>query len=195
MKQVKIGWRTSALLAGLAALPVVAWAQSATQDVTLTASVPRYCGFTGSPAISNAANISGVSHAAGSSVVEITSPTTSDGFLNGFGFKFRVNAICNHPSQLTLVTLGGGLKDATPEAVVSGSFLNRIDYNALATWADAPQVSISTTGAAGASSGPQLQATAAIGQIEISVSHVPNLSAPVLAGVYSDTLRVVVAPQ
>lgn len=193
MKQVSLGWRTGALLAGLAALPVVAWATD--QSINLTANVPKFCQFTSVPGFSGTINASGVA-ILGTSTVNIDTASSSSGVMNDFAFTFTANATCNSPSKFHLTSLGNGLKPSPSPGVASGVFLNHIDYQASGKWNGGAASALTTTGGAGPiMSNDRLQATAVAGQVTVDVTALLNTSAPLLAGTYTDTLRLSLEPQ
>jgi len=193
-RPLKLSRATLALVSAAALVPVVAWATD--QNINLTANVPKFCQFNAVPTFSGLNNFSVSANSIGSSVLQMTTPTTSVGIANNAGFNFSVNATCNYPSQVVMTTLNGGLRDASPESVVSGTFVNRLDYTVIATWDGAPVGLLSTaSNPPGFSSAPQLAPTAYTGALNLGVVFVPNVSAPMLAGDYTDTLRISLTPQ
>ena len=184
---------TLALLSAAVLVPVVAWAQSATQNIILNATVTPFCTFTSAaPVISNTTNITVVSAASPNSAVQISTPTNASGLAQGASFLYEIGALCNAASTTTITSLGGGLKDSTPEAVVSGVFKNRLDYTATVQWGLSSQFTTNGTvniSATSNQSGPRS------GPVAVSVAFAPDNSAPVVAGDYSDTLRITLAPQ
>lgn len=177
----------------LVALPAISWATD--QDVTLTASVPKYCKFDSVQAITGDVNIGSTTLGLASSTVNILSAANATGVMQDFAFTFNATATCNTPSQIVISSINGGLKDSTPTPVTSGLFLNRIDYIASAHWASAPVAGITTAGSPIASSPPRLVNTAKTGNVTVDVSAVVNTSAPLAAGDYTDTLRISISPQ
>jgi hypothetical protein len=183
------------LIAGVIAVPAMAWAQSATQNITLNASVAKYCNFTSISGFTNSVNAVGVP-TLGISTVAITNGTNANGIMNDFAFTYSANATCNTPSNFHLTSLGNGLKNVTPTPVSSGGFLSVINYQASGKWNGGTTSQLTTTGAAGPlNSLDRPLATAASGQVVVDVSASLNTSAPLLAGTYTDTLRLTLTPQ
>lgn len=192
-RPVNLSRATLALVSAAALVPVVAWAQSASQDINLTASVTPFCTFTSAaPVISNATNITVVSAASPTSAVQITTPTTATGLAQGASFLYEIGALCNAASTATITSLGGGLKDSTPEPIASGTFKNRLDYTATVQWGLSSQFTTNGTANASATSS---QSGPRNGPVAVSVAFAPDNSAPVVAGDYADTLRITLAPQ
>ncbi|MCB1518991.1 MAG: hypothetical protein KDJ37_00275 [Hyphomicrobiaceae bacterium] len=181
-----------ALIAGLA-LPV---AVSATdQSIELTANVAKFCKFDADPTIGSLNNMTVVSSSTSASVLDVTTATGPTGIMNTAGFNFQIQATCNFPSQVTLTTLNGGLTDASPEPISSGTFLRRIDYNVTSLWNGAGVGILATTGVAGQTSPPQAAPHAHSGPLQVIVSTIANTTAPLAAGDYTDTLKISLVPQ
>lgn len=179
--------RGSFLLAAVAACALLgttsAFAQSATQDINISATVTKAC------TIGNA-----VSGTPGSATIPIlasgavdTSPITPTG-------SPFANVACNAPSNLQLSSTGGGVVNATPAA---GGFTNVIDYTASATW-NGTTANIDTRTVAtaiGLETGPlSALASASSGDLTVTINPVAN-ALPLMMGGYSDTLRVTLTPQ
>jgi hypothetical protein len=192
--------KTGLILGGVAlALGAVAWPAmkglAANQNINLSANVTKFCKFDAAPTFSGLNNISVASNSIGTSVLNVNTATNASGIMANSGFTMAVNATCNHPSQVIMTTVKGGLKDSTPTSVSSGTFLNRLDYAALATWDGAPIGILSTNGTANTSSSPQLASGAHSGPLTVGVGFILNQTSPLLAGDYSDTLRISLSPQ
>ena len=161
----------------------VANAQTATQDINITATVTKACTVnnvaTGTP---GSATIP-VSVAGAVNTAPIT-PT---------GSPFA-NVACNAPSNLQLTSLSGGVVNAgTPGT----GFTNIINYTASATW-NAVTASIDTA-TNPAATGPETGAVAAVatansGNLSVTITPLANAQ-PLITGPYSDTLRVTLTPQ
>lgn len=194
LKETVIMRKTIAVGLTLAAVPAVSWATD--QSINLTANVPKFCKFDASPTINSLNNVSVTSASPSASVITVTTPTNATGVMNDAGFNFSIQATCNFASQVVMTSLNGGLTDTTPEPIVSGTFLRRIDYSALATWDSAPIGIFSTTGVAGASSTPQRTPGGAnSGPLNVAVGFIRNPTAPLAAGDYTDTLKISLTPQ
>lgn len=162
--------------------PAVCMAQTATQDIQISAQVNATC------TINNAAN-GGVSTA----TIGITAAgavNTSTVVPSGSPFA---NVACNAPSNLRLTSQSGGVKTAS--AAVTG-FAGRINYTASATWNSVTaNIDTSLAGATGPYQGANAPvATAFSGSLSVSITPTANTE-PLLAGTYSDTLRVTLIPQ
>lgn len=174
------------LLAGIAAcasaLAGIAHAQTATQDIVITATVNSAC------TINNAAT--GAPDAAtipilASGLVDVT-PITPNAAP-------YANVACNGPSNLQLTSLSGGVVNGSPAA----GFGNIINYSASATWnAVSATVNTSTLAtAAGPEAGTaQPVATAFSGPLSVTITPIVN-ALPLVQGAYSDTLRITLTPQ
>lgn len=180
------------LCAGLLAAPANA------ADYFVRGSVPQICSvelpalLTGTPAI----NVNGLS---GSTllIAELTDPTNFAVRAASFGVGF--NAVCNYPHRIVVESQNNGLWRDTATPVPAG-FADAVPYSATLTWGD-----VNTTFQADA-------ATQRIADFSVSVGHatqghiglfmqiLPGASnaqafAPLLAGIYRDTIRVTVEPQ
>jgi hypothetical protein len=184
----------AALALGAVSWPAVqAWATD--QSINLSANVAKFCKFDSLPTFTGLNNISVVSNSIGTSVLNVTSATSATGVLNSGAFNFNVSSTCNSPSKVVLTSQNGGLKDATPTPVSSGSFVNRIDYSAIAIWGLVSAGALVTTGTAGQSAQTGTTTSASTGNLQVAFSLLTLSTNPVLAGDYSDTLRVSLEPQ
>lgn len=168
------------VLIGVSA-PSKCWAQAATQDIQISATVTSAC------TINNVAT-GGVS--------TVTIPVSAAGSVNTgtltpSGSPFA-NVACNSPSNLQLTSQNGGV--TTASTPVTG-FAAKIDYTASATW-HSVTASINTASASSApySGTAAPVSTAFSGSLSVSITPTAN-SQPLLAGSYSDTLHVVLTPQ
>ena len=156
-------------------------AQTATQDILITATVATFC------SINNAASgpvDSAVITVDGAGAVD-TTPVTPDN-------SPYANVACNAPSDLQLTSLNGGLTTGA-SAVGFDDFIN---YQAQATWnsvtASVDTSSSSGTGAVVGTAQPV--ATAFNGSLSVLITPTANAQ-PLVQGAYSDTLRVTLTPQ
>jgi hypothetical protein len=161
-----------------------AFAQSATQDINITATVPGLCTInglaTGSPV--------------GTAVIPTTSGNVDVTPITPTGSPFA-NVVCNGPSQLQLTSLNGGVFNTASAA----GFDNIINYSASATWHGVTAtINTSTNPAAsvgGSESGtPAPVATAGSGALSVTITPIANAQ-PLMVGTYSDTLRITLTPQ
>ncbi len=164
------------------ALADIAHAQTATQDIIISATVNSAC------TINNAAT--GTTDAAtipilGSGLVDVTPITPNNAPY--------LNVACNGPSTLLLTSLSGGVVNGSP----ASGFANIIDYSASATWNSvSATVNTSTPATAtGPEAGtPQPVATAFSGPLSVTITPIVN-ALPLVQGAYSDTLRITLTPQ
>jgi hypothetical protein len=157
-------------------------AQSATQDINITATVAGLC------------TINGV--ATGTPVGTAVIPTPSGNVdttpITPTGSPFA-NVVCNGPSEIQLTSLSGGVVNPASAA----GFENVINYTASATWNSVTaNIDTSTNPATGASESGAAEPVATAGSGALSVTIVPLANTdPLIAGSYSDTLRVTLTPQ
>ncbi len=164
----------------------VANAQTATQDIAITATVLKACTVnnvaTGSPVGSATIPIT----AAGAVTTTAITPT---------GSPFA-NVACNAASNLQLTSLNGGVLNA---GAAGSGFSNVINYSATATWNGATAaIDTSTVGTAsvGANETGAVVGIPTANAGNLSVSIVPAANPlPLITGTYNDTLRVTLTPQ
>ena len=156
-------------------------AQAATQDVNITATVPKYCtiGGTATPAALNT-----------------TIPVSSTGSVTTATQNFTVNTVvCNVATNVVATSVSGGVKSATAPA---SGFTNIIDYTGAATFGSATStINTATAPAAAGSEAGNTAATpgATAGDLTISVTPAQP-STPLMAATdYSDVLRITLTPQ
>ncbi len=159
-------------------------AQTATQDINITATVTKACTVNNAVAGTPGSAVIPVS-AAGAVTTTAITPT---------GSPFA-NVVCNAPSNLQLTSVSGGVKNGVGAA--PGGFANIIDYTASATWGGATAtVNTSTAPAAAGNESGALAPIAAANAGNLTVSITPIANAlPLIIGAYSDTLRVSIIPQ
>lgn len=175
-------------IAAIAALAVIgagsASAQTATQDINITATVTKAC------TVNNA-----VAGTAGTAVIPVSAAgAVTTTAITPAGSPFA-NVVCNAPSNLQLTSLSGGVRNGAGAA--PSGFTNIIDYSASATWGGATATvdTVTAPAAAGNESGA-LAPIAAANAGNLTVSITPQANAlPLVIGAYSDTLRVSIIPQ
>lgn len=190
-KKIAVG---AGLGLALVAGATVVWAQSASQDVNLTATVPAFCQFTAVPTITPDVNIASAVPGSPSSSVTIASGANSTGTMQAWSFTYETAAVCNKGAQLVVTSQSAGLRQ-TGNTISSGVFLDRMDYSATAFWG-ATFTTLTTAG----KTGPAVSAP--VGNIAgpraatmtIGVSGDLNIAAPLLAGTYTDTMTVSLTP-
>lgn len=158
-----------------------AFAQAATQDVNITATVPKYCSVAGS---------------ATPAALNTTIPISATGTVTTTAQNFTVNSVvCNTAADVVATSVSGGVRSAT--AAASG-FTNIINYTGVASFGAASStVNTATNPAAGGAEAGNTAATggATAGNLTIAVTPAqPGL--PLMAATdYSDVLRVTLTPQ
>lgn len=174
-------------IAGLASLAAIliggtaAQAQTATQAITLNATVPHLC------TVGNAA--AGTTYVQTVPINASGSVNTSAIVLNGATFA---TVACNSAAKLQLTSTNNGI--TTGATAVSG-FAGVINYSASATW-DSTTASITTNGGAAPLTGTISSATAGANSGTLSVTITPTANAsPLLTGSYTDTLTLSLIPQ
>lgn len=159
-----------------------ALAQAATQDITITAEVSGVCTIGGNA----------VGSPVGTALIPTPGGNVDTSPITPTGAPFT-NVVCNGPSSLRLSSLSGGVVNA---ATASG-FDNIINYSATASW-NSVNATINTAtvnGASGIENGTAAPvATAGSGSLTVTITPAAN-SQPLIAGSYSDTLRVTLTPQ
>jgi hypothetical protein len=158
-----------------------AFAQAATQDVNITATVPKYCSVAGS---------------ATPTALNTTIPVSATGTVTTTAQNFTVNSVvCNTAADVVATSVSGGVRSAT--AAPSG-FTNIINYTGVAAFGSASSTVNTATvpAAAGAESGNTAATSGATaGNLTITVTPAQPAS-PLIAGTdYSDVLRVTLTPQ
>lgn len=174
-----------AITAAVAALSVAAagsaFAQAATQDVNITATVAKYCAVGGS---------------ATPSALNTTIPVSATGTVTTAAQNFTVSSVvCNTATNVVATSVSGGVKSAT--AAPSG-FTNIINYTGAATFGSATSsINTATVATAAASeAGNTAAATGATaGDLTISVTPAQPGQPLIAATDYSDVLRVTLTPQ
>jgi hypothetical protein len=169
--------------AAVAAMSSSAMAQTASQDITITASVDGFC------AISGAAN-----------TTALIPTSTTTGLTTGSPPSPTFNVTCNKGSTVKLTSLNGAstLGNALENAILTSAlgFRNKIEYSASVTGPGSTAVVLDTNVVSGP--GANVTGAFAVGAASASATTVtitPETStSPLLAGSYSDTLTVTIAP-
>ncbi len=172
----------SACLLSVVALSSGADAQVATQDITITATVAKFCSV-GTPA------------AAVGTVRPVTIPITGFGTVGTAVItETFTNVVCNTPATLLTTSLNGHV--VNPSAAPA-TFTNEIDYTAVASVGGASSTINTSTNAGDATNFNGSSAvTAAAFSGTLSVAITPQTaSATLVEGTYTDTLRVTLTPQ
>lgn len=166
------------------------------QNINLGTTATPYCSFDSDSVFSALGNIGVDSTARPTSVVHIENPADSGGYMQDASFTYQIVSTCNAPSQFRLTTQNGGLTNPAPTPV-SGTWLNRIDYSAHITLpgSGGSTSSLITNGTPGAVSPLRFNGAAYSGNLQVTFQVAQNLSAPLVAGNYSDVLTISVNPQ
>lgn len=166
----------------LVATATSALAQTATQDVNLSATVAGFCTIDGS----------NTGAARSATVTPTTNGQVAAGSVTITGSDSPV--VCNQNTRIQLRSAQAGL---TGPGSPTGSFINKIHYTATAT-ANAVTESINTTSATAnvfTSPGTSSTAGAFSGVLALSISTLATPSGSyLLPGSYSDTLTVQLTP-
>ncbi len=160
-----------------------AQAQTATQDINISATVTAAC------SINNAAT-----GTAGTATIPVSAAgVVNTAVITATGSPFA-NVACNAASFIQLSSLSGGVVNA---GAPGSGFTNIIDYTASATWNSVTAtLNTSTVATAiGTETGTQQSVpTAHSGNLTVSITPLaPSL--PLITGAYADTLRVSLIPQ
>jgi len=153
-----------------------AFAQSATQNVVLSATVPGYCNIGGLTSAPDAAATIPIVNG-----MPVTTSPISAGALG--------NVACNENTTLTLTSANTGL--TTTSAAATG-FSNKIDYQATANYGTFSQMLDTSVGPTITSAATT---TGALGSQTFTVNVTPKSPANTLVqGAYGDTLSVLFTP-
>lgn len=149
--------------------------------------------FSVDAAVAKACTIGGLSTPSADAV---TIPVSAAGVVTTAPItRTYANAVCNALSNLQLTSQNGAVKGT---AAATGGFANAINYTASATLSGATSALDTATvaGAAGPEGGSVGTTSAPTSSGTLSVTIVPQATIqPLLAGGYSDTLRVTISPQ
>jgi hypothetical protein len=136
---------------------------------------------------------------------EFADSTTSLFSGSGKLIEIPLNVMANKGGwRIRVKSLNGGMKVASPSAIIGGTFANRIDYSAVAAIANASPLilrsaSLTTAGNPISSSfssavginGAFASAGSATGNSNLTITLTDaNVAAPLLAGTYTDTVTV-----
>jgi hypothetical protein len=160
--------------------------------------VPEFCAVAPPSLLTETSpiNISGLSGTA-LTITQLTDPATLS--TKAASFKVGFGAMCNYPHQIVIQSLNNGLwRDIN--TVPPPGFANAISYSATLEWGE-----VVATFQADASTRRIADLSVAVanptqGQIELRVRILPGATntqsfAPLLSGVYRDTIRLTVGPQ
>jgi len=167
-----VRFRLAMMASAYVLLSQSAWAQSATQNITLNATVADYCSIAGSATGGNVTR-----------TISVTNGTVDTASLPQVSVN---NVACSKAANITLSTTNTGLTG--PGTVTN--FQNVIHYTADASFGGAaPSLDTST-----ATSATAATAGAATGPLTVDITPAANTS-PMVPGGYTDTLVVLLEPQ
>jgi hypothetical protein len=189
------------LLAAGLLLPASAQAQSnsATSTFAVNASVPGACAV-GAPALAagrqiNFRGLNGTTL----QIDQMVDPTTLS--TNAASVEVRFDAVCTFPHRLKVETQNNGLWSTSerPGRAPEG-FANAVPYRADVTWADRTLRLTADAGVRRTADSSVFVPGAGIGDILLRLEIDPGATneranAPLLAGVYGDTIRITLEPQ
>jgi hypothetical protein len=153
-----------------------AFAQAATQDVNITATVNPTClisGLATGAALANPVTVSSAGY---------VSTTTTTHTVN--------SVVCNVAADVLTTTINGAVTNPNPAAA---GFQNTFDYTATAAFGGATSNIDTSTVAAGGTGSTANTGGARSGNLVIGVTPTTNTN-PLVSGSYSDTLRVTLTP-
>ena len=168
-KHIKTALVAAAMTIGASS---AAFAQAATQNINLNATVADFCSINGA-----------ATGAAVSRTITVTNGTVNTGALAAVNVA---NVACSKISDLQLSTTNTGLTG--PAAAVG--FQNVIHYTAAASFDGATP----TLNTSAATSVTAATTGAATGTLTVNITPIANAS-PMVAGSYSDVLVVTLTPQ
>lgn len=187
-------------IAALAMSSGVAWGQSASQEIRLSATVGSYCNFNSSSLVllsADASTIISGNRIPGTTNTPLPIP---DGGRTG-----TVN--CSANATISLSSSTGGLRNATAAGLAAeqntdGAFVNKIHYTATASYGTASLIlnsdSITGVGIIPVSMGPTAATTGGAqtgGTLTLGVALKPTTGTKLLVGgYYEDTLTVTLSP-
>jgi hypothetical protein len=153
---------------------------------------PPVCNF--SPPIAGDASNMTLSAASSTenliAINQLNDPATSQ--LRPASIMLTMKGICNHAHSFNVATLRGGL---LTENSATG-FANRVDYSTSVFWGSA--VSVLETSGAGGQTTPDSPTNGAVSgtmQVQITIGQAGAGNLPLLAGVYSDRIKITFRPQ
>lgn len=180
----------------LSAAPALAQ-QSRTFEVT--GSAPQVCAVA-QPRLTTASMIN-IRNLTGDSlqIDRLVDPRTLS--TNGASAEVSFDAVCTVPHRIVLESRGNGLwrNDASGSGRSTG-FADGVPYSAEISWGGVRERFEATAVSRGRNSRTTDVADATVGEMKLALSIQPGasngaLNAPLLAGVYSDTLTITLEPQ
>lgn len=176
--------KTAIKAATIVALSVTAaaevYAQAATQDVNISATVPGYCRING---------------AANPAALNATVPVSPTGVVDTTNITFNVtDVVCNTVADLQARSLSGAVKSGAATAPGFQNFFNYTGEAKIGTVTSTINTATTAT-ATGVETG-NVAPTAGPINSTLNITVTPQAAAsPLVAGSYSDTLRITITPQ
>ena len=162
-------------------------------DLSVGGQAPPVCSFTAGLREVASSNMSLSSPGANSGRIlinQLIDETT--GHLNRASIQLELLGVCNKAHHLSILTTKGGLAPAEQKPVVSGSFIQHVNYRVDVNWAGRT-ASLATDATAGKKSPSGVIEGPNSGPLNINIiidESTNNLQTPTLEGVYSDSLIV-----
>lgn len=192
--------RHALIVAGLI-LPASAQAQSnsVTSSFAVNANVPGACAV-GAPQLApgrqiNFRGINGTTL----QIDQLVDPTTLS--TNAASVDVKFDAICTFPHRLKVETQNNGLWPTSERGgATPAGFGNAVPYRAIATWAERSVTLVADAGVRRIADNSVFVPGAGMGDILLRLEIDPGATnsqanAPLLAGVYGDTIRITLEPQ
>jgi predicted small secreted protein len=162
-------------------------------DLSVGGQAPPVCTFTAGLREVDSSNMSLSSPGANSGRILIDELIDQNtGHLNRASIQLELLGICNKAHHLTILTTKGGLAPAELKPVVSGSFIQHVNYRVDVSWAGRTS-SLETDATPGKKSSAGLIEGPNSGPLNINViidESTNSLQTPTLEGLYSDSLIV-----
>ena len=190
-----------ALVLAALALPAAAQAQSnsVTSSFAVNASVPGACSVGGPQlAAGRQINFRGLNGTT-LQIDQMVDPTTLS--TNAASVEVRFEAICTFPHRLKVETQNNGLWPTSERgAQTPVGFGNAVPYRATATWGDRQVTLSADAGVRRIAENSVFVPGAGLGDILLRLEIEPGATnsqanAPLLAGVYGDTIRITLEPE
>jgi len=193
--------RSALIFAGLLLPAAAANAQStsATSNFAVNANVPGACAV-GAPLVAagRQVNFSGLNGTT-LQIAQLVDPATLS--TSAASVEVRFEAVCTFPHRLRIETQNNGLWPSSERAVAPPEgFGNAVPYRAHVTWADENLRLNADAGVRRIADNSVFVDGASLGDIHLRLeidagATNGQANAPLLAGVYGDTLRITLEPQ
>jgi hypothetical protein len=162
-------------------------------DLSVGGQAPPVCNFTAGLREVESSNMSLSSPGANAGQISINQLNDAqDSHLNRASIQLELLGVCNKPHHLTILSTKGGLAPAIQKPVVTGSFIQHVNYRVDVNWAGRT-LSLATDATPEKKSPAMLIEGPNSGPLNINViidESTNNLQTPVVEGQYSDSLLV-----